>query len=172
MSCPIQTSFTLDCKDSKGGIKTVYFAAFPSNGLSYSPTIASGVITSWSSASSKFFKYEVRTGIANIADKATVNKANGTSFWASSLTLKLEKMSAATVQELKNLMGNRLLALVLDRNGKYWLLGYENGADVTEINSESGTALGDFNGYTINCTAEESNPAYEVSSSIVAALLA
>lgn len=172
MACPIQLSFTLDCKDSKGGIKEVYFAVFPSNGLSYSPTIASGNITAWASASSKFFKYEVRTAVATGGDKATISNTAGTAFWASSLGLQLEKMSAATVQELKNLMGNRLLAIVLDRNGKYWLMGYENGMDVTEIGGEFGTALGDFNGYKIALTSAESNPIYEVSAGIIAALKA
>lgn len=172
MACPINLSFTLDCKDNKGGIKTIYLAVFPSNGLSYSPTIASGVITAWSSASSKFFTYQVRTGIATGNDKATVTKANGTKMYAPALTTQIEKMSAASVVELNNMIANRLLVIVLDRNGKYWLMGYNNGMDVTEMDGQFGTAMGDFNGYKLSLAGEEESPMLEVTSGIVAALLA
>lgn len=172
MGCPITRHFNLDCKDSKGGVKLISFASFPANGTSYVPTIVSGVITTWAGAAQKFLKYETRTGIATGNSKATVSKANGTSFNADALALQLEKLSADKWAELKNLMKDRLLALVQDRNGKYFLHGYYNGLDVSEIDGQYGAGMGDFNGYKIAITGEEEDAPLEVSSSIVAALYA
>lgn len=172
MACPINLSMALDCKDAVGGVKTLYLATFPSNGLSYSPTIASGVITAWSSASSKFFTYEVRQGIATGGSKATVSQANGTKVYNPTFTTQLEKITAAKSVELDNVIANRLLVIVRLQDDTYWLMGYKNGMDITEMDTNPGTAMGDFNGYKLTGTGMEPYNWYQVSSGIVAALLA
>ena len=173
IDCALNTSFPLDCKNSKGGIKKIGFAVFSDvlsmDGAS-APTNASGIITAWSGAAGKFYMYAVRSSIATGSNKRTTNKANGTTFSAPALTTQLEKLNAATSQELKKLEGNRVFAIVYDRNGKIWLMGAHNGMDVTEINEEFGTAMGDFNGYKITLAGEEEQPMYELRSGIVAAL--
>lgn len=171
MACGLSYSFALDCKNSKGGIKKIWFAAFPADGLSYSPTVTSSIITSWTGAASKFYKYEVRSSVATGGDKLTGNKQNGTTFYATSLTLQLEKVYAAAQVELYNLAQQRILAIVLDRNGKYFLMGYNNGLDITEISAEFGTAMGDFNGYKLTLAGEEETFMYEINSSIISSLI-
>lgn len=171
MSCPINISMPLDCKDQVGGVKTIYLTPFPSNGLSYSPTIASGVITAWSSASSKFFTYEVRQGIATSTDKATISN-QGTKVYNPTLTTQIEGISAAKSVELNNVVSNRLLVIERDQDDTYWLSGYKNGMDVTEMTAERGTSMGDFVGYKLSFTGMEPSPRLQVSSGIVAALLA
>lgn len=171
--CALNTSFPLDCKNSKGGIKKIGFAVFSdalSIGGASEPTVVSGVVTAWSGANGKFYMYAVRSSIATGSNKRTTSKANGTTFSAMASTTQLEKLNAASSQELKKLEGNRVFELLHDRNGKVWLMGAHNGMDVTEINEEFGTAMGDFNGYKITLAGEEEQPMYEVSSGIVAAL--
>lgn len=173
--CALSTTFALDCKNSKGGIKKIAFAVFTdalSIGGASGPTNASGIITAWDAAAAKFYVYAVRQGIATSTGKRTTSKANGTSFTAESLTTQLEKLTAATSQELKKLEGNRVFALITDRNSKIWLKGGHNGLDVTEISEEFGLAMGDFNGYKITLAGEEEQPMYEVTSGIVSALYA
>ena len=172
MSCPIQNSMALDCKDQVGGVKTLYLAAFPSNGLSYTPTIASGVITAWSSASSKFFTYEVRQGIATGNGKATVSKENGTTVYAPAFTTQIEGITAAKSVELDNVIKNSLLVIARLQDDTYWLMGYKNGMDITEMDVVPGTAMGDFKGYKLSGIGSEPYNWYQVSSGIVAALLA
>lgn len=66
---------------------------------------------------------------------------------------------------------NRLIAITLDMNGKYWLLGKENALDATAGEDGSGTATGDRNGFSRTFTGMERFMAPEVQSGIIAALL-
>lgn len=172
MSCPINLSMPLDCKDSVGGVKMLYLTAFPSNGLSYSPTIASGVITAWASASSKFFTYEVRQGVATGGSKAAVSATTGSKVYTPTFTTQLEKITAAKNVELDNVIANRLLVMVRLQDDTYWLMGYKNGMDITEMDTNPGTAMNDLNGYKLTGTGMEPYNWYQVSSGIVAGLLA
>jgi hypothetical protein len=66
---------------------------------------------------------------------------------------------------------NRLIAVVKDANGSYWLLGKTRFLHATAGNSGTGTASGDRNGYTFTYTALEPSLAPSVDSSIIAGLL-
>lgn len=171
--CALNTSFPLDCKNSRGGIKKIAFAVFADNlavGGAQGPTNSSGIISNWSNANGKFYVYAVRSSVATGNNKRTTNKGNGSTFSASAISTQLEKQSADKSQELLKLEGNRVFALVTDRNGKVWLYGGWNGLDVTEIDEQFGTAMGDFNGYKITLAGEEEYPPLEVTSGIVPAL--
>lgn len=167
-TCPISYSFALDCKTNKSGIKNVYFAVFADG--AYSPTVASGIITAWTGAASKFYKYACRQGVATGGSKATSAKGSGAISFAPTLTLKLEKVYAAAQVELPILMQNRLLCIVELRSGKYFLMGYNSGVDV-EYETTFGTAIGDFSGYTLTVTGEEETEMYEITAGIVSALV-
>lgn len=171
--CALNTSFPLDCKKYKGGIKKIAFAQYTEALAIYgasAPTNASGIITAWSGANGKFYIYGVRASVATGSNKTTSNKANGTSFSTQALTTQLEGLSADKLQEVKKLLGTRVFALVTDRQNKTWLMGGWNGLDLTESNGEFGTAMGDFNGLKLTLAGEEEEDMLEVTSGIVAAL--
>lgn len=172
MSCPIQLSMAVDCADGLGGVKKLFLAVFPDNNLSYSPTIASGVITAWTSASGKFFTYSVRQGVAAGSGDSATSATAGTTFYTPTFKTQVEKLTAAKNVELDNVIKNRLLAIVQLQDDTYWLQGYKNGMNVTSMNVNPGVAMGDFNGYTLNGTGMEPYNWYQVSSGIIAGLLA
>ena len=60
--------------------------------------------------------------------------------------------------ELKLIVQNRLAVFVLDNNNSQWVVGEVNGAEITGGTSETGTALGDLNGYTLTITTQEREP--------------
>jgi len=64
-----------------------------------------------------------------------------------------------------------LVVIEEDRNGKYFLYGWDYGLDFTEGGSESGTASTDLNGYNVTLSGEQKELEYEVSASIIAGLL-
>jgi hypothetical protein len=66
---------------------------------------------------------------------------------------------------------NRLMVIVLDRNGIYWLLGESNGLDLVTGNFSSGTAMADRNGYELSFVGKEPNQAQSVTSGLMATLL-
>ncbi len=168
MACALTTGYTLSCRDSAGGIKSVYFIEFDNvSGI----TESAGTATAISKANNgRFYKYNLQRGTSNFEEAYNDSAENGTSFHVQTLNIVLNKMQAATSQEIKLLAQNRLIAVVEDRNGKYWLLGQENGLERSGGSAASGTAMGDRNGYTLAFTSDNKNPALEVSSGIISVL--
>jgi hypothetical protein len=170
MACVLTSGYQLDCADSIGGIKTIYVTEL---GNKASITAASGVITAFTLTSGKkFFVYELQKETSNLVENITRNEVNGTTFYEQVLQFTVRKMQASLRNEIKLLAQNRLMIIVLDRNGKYWLLGENNGCEMTNSTGATGTAMGDFNGYTLNFRGAEENPAQEVAANLIAGLTA
>lgn len=169
MACALTQGYTLDCKDSLGGLKSVLF--IESENVSVA-TETSGVITDISLAVGKYFyKYELVKETSSFTETITANVQNGSVFYAQELSIILNKLQANTRNEILLLAKNTLVAIVEDRNGKYWYLGQDNGLDVTGGTAASGTASGDRSGYEITFGGQEKELAPEVSSSIIAGLI-
>lgn len=168
MPCALSQGFTLDCRDSMGGMELAYLIEFDN----VSGNIQSGgVVTTITKVTGKrFWKYNQKRETASWEEAYNDNSQNGTSFHTQTLNLVLNKMSGAQSQEVKLLAQNRLMAVVKDRNGKYFLLGEEVGLEREGGKAGSGTAPGDRNGYEITLTSSNRNPAPEVSASIIAGL--
>lgn len=168
MACALTSGYTLDCKDSLGGVKAVWFIEHANVS---SVTEASGVVTAITKGAGKvFYKYELVRNTSSLTENITASVENGTVFYAQELSVILNKMQASTRNEILLLAKNVLMAVVQDSNGKYWLLGKTNGIDITGGSSATGTAQGDRNGYTLTFTGGEPALAPEVSSGIIAGL--
>ena len=170
MACALTQGYSLDCRDSLGGITEVYFIE---KGNVASTTEASGVITAITKGSGKVFrKYELVPGTSSLTENINANVQNGTVFYAQELSIILNKLQANTRNEILLLAQNTLVAVVGDNNGKYWYLGKVSGINMTGGNGATGTAQGDRSGYTLTFSASEKAMAPEVSSSIIAGLTA
>ena len=76
MSCALTTGFTLDCRNSNGGIEAVYFTEIANK---ETLTSASGLINSFTLSTGKqFFKYELRKKTSVFEQNIQVNNENGT----------------------------------------------------------------------------------------------
>ena len=170
MACALTSNYTLDCRDSVGGLVEIYFIE---EGNVESITEASGVVTAITKASGKVFrKYEQDQDTAFFVENLNSNVQNSSLFYQQELTIVCNKMQTATRNELLLLNKNRLIAVAKDANGAYWLLGKTRFLHATAGNSGSGTASGDRNGYTFTYTALEPSLAPSVDSTIIAGLTA
>ena len=170
MACALTSNYTLDCRDSVGGLVEIYFIE---EGNVESITEASGVVTAITKASGKVFrKYEQDQDTAFFVENLNSNVQNGSQFYQQELTIVCNKMQTATRNELLLLNKNRLIAVAKDANGAYGLLGKTRFLRATAGNSGSGTASGDRNGYTFTYTALEPSLAPSVDSTIIAGLTA
>lgn len=170
MACALTQGYTLDCKDSLGGIKAVWFI---SSANVSSVTEASGVVSAITKASGKvFYKYELVKNTGSLTETITASVENGTVYYAQELSIILNKLQANTRNEILLLAKNNLLAVVQDSNDKYWLLGRNQGLDITGGTSATGTAQGDRSGYTLTFTGGEKELAPEVASNIISGLTA
>jgi hypothetical protein len=134
-------------------------------------TEASGVVTAITKAAGKkFYKYQLVKQTSMFEDTLTANEENGTVYSAQKLSIILNKMQANTRNEITLLAQNLLVCVAGDRNGKYWFLGALNGLSITTIKGETGTKMGDRNGYTLEFDGAEPVFAQEVSVGIISGL--
>lgn len=168
MACALTQGYTLDCKDSLGGIVEVYFMA-SQDVASY--TVSGGVMTALTKDTGKrFYKYELVKATSNFVENINASVENGTIFYQQELTVVLNKLQVNTRNEILLLAKNLLVAVAKDNNGKYWYMGLTRGLDITAGSSQSGTAEGDRSGYTLTFTAKEPELAPEVNSTVAGQL--
>jgi hypothetical protein len=168
MPCALTQGYTLDCKDSLGGIKAMWVI---NHANVTAVTEASGIVSTITKAAGKvFYKYELVKNTGSLTETITTSVENGTVFYAQELSIVLNKLQANTRNEILLLAQSTLMVVVQDANDKYWLLGRFTGLDVTGGTSATGTAQGDRNGYTLTFTGGEKQLAPEVNSGIIAGL--
>ena len=159
MACELSAGFTLDCKDGIGGIKQIVLVDKAIvTGFTFD---ASEVVTAIAGATSgDLFTYELPTQTGSFEETINFNRDNGTIFYTQTVNVMLHKLSAAKRLELQSVAQARVIVFVLDTNGNWWAVGYENGADLSTSTAGTGTALGDMNGFTLAFTHEAAKRAY------------
>jgi len=164
MACALTQGYTLDCKDSIGGLTSVYFA--PWEDLA-TVTQASGVVTAITmDATKRFYLYELVKESSNFAEAVNTNVQNGTIFYTQTLEIILNKLQVNTRNEILLLGKNRLAVIAVDNQGDKWFLGLAYGLDLTGGGSATGTAFGDRSGYTLTLTGNEKELAPKVTATI------
>lgn len=156
MSCDISAGRTLPCKDGIGGIKNVYFANYGAISVTEE---ADDSILATAFNLDPFYKYDINNGASSLTQNIQSNKENGTTAFEQVLELTLPRLSKEDNQQVKLLAFGRPHIVVEDYNGNFWLVGKENGCDVTGGSIVTGAAMGDLAGYTLTFTAMERKPA-------------
>ena len=163
MACNISLGYNEPCKDSVAGLTAVYFMNFNTGSFTLDAT---DVVTSFPSGST-VFKYELK-GTNGYTETVNTSRDNGTTFFSQELSLQLKKLTAEATKELKLLDYSRPKIVVADRNGNAFLVGKNEGADMTAGTITTGTAYGDLSGYTMVFTGQEQLPANFISGSTLA----
>lgn len=169
MACALTQSILLDCRDSVGGIREVKVKVLPNSLTDY--TVTSGVVTIASGSRTGWYSYQMEKEVASFTETTTVNVQNGTVFHSQELKLIINKLRASVRNELVLLAQNRIQVAVKDRNNNYWLLGYENGMDLTQSVNGTGTAYGDRSGYDMSFKGMEANPHINMSEATYTSLV-
>lgn len=171
MSCAITTGRSLPCKDSIGGLKSVYFVQYEDidvADITYDSVNTDAIDTIVSTGSVTAYKYDLK-GVSTFEQTITASRENGTTFFEQVLNLTFTKLDKATHKELKLLAWGRPRVLVEDYNGNVFLMGLEHGAEVTGGTIVTGAAMGDLSGYTLTLTAQEKAPANFLDGTIASA---
>lgn len=166
MACNLTQGFTLDCKDAVGGIKSIHLIDWASTGF----TVSGGEVTATTVVSGDVYTYELPKGVGSMTTTTNVSQENGTVFNQSDIVARLRKLSTTKRNELKLLSQNRVFCIVKDNNDNYWLAGNEYGCDITAMTSESGTAMGDVQGYNFTLSAIEAESPYLVQAAVATTL--
>jgi hypothetical protein len=157
MSCSITTGYALGCRDSVGGIKTIYVQSFIPTGSCNANL--SGAVTGFTGyASGGFFEYDLTKATSSLTETLNASIENGSLYYTPEVTFTINKLQVAVRNELRLLARNRLLVIVQDNNNRYWVLGAANGLEATAGTAGTGTAFGDRNGYEMTLTGMEPDP--------------
>ena len=148
MACDITQGRVKACKDGVGGNSKLYLF----NGLEDSFTVVAGVATAINPLLLAAFEYELE-GDGNIfAENKVSDRNTGTSINTQTLTIVLKKTDAATSAEFNLLTAGYPMAVIKTRNGEYKVVGIDDAIDFT-VDSTTGGAKADLNGYTLTGTA-------------------
>jgi hypothetical protein len=156
MSCALTTGYTLGCRDSVGGIKTIYVQGWNATGTVN--TNGSGTVTGFTGFSSGFYEYDLTKATSSLTETLNASIENGSIYYTPEVTFTINKLQVAVRNELRLLARNRLLVIVQDNNNRYWLLGSANGLEATAGTAGTGTAFGDRSGYEMTLTGMEPDP--------------
>jgi len=168
MSCALTQGYVLDCREGIGGLKEVYIIEFLNVA---SITEASGIVTAITKVSGKrFWKYSLVRETSMAKESIVGNEQNGTIFYDQEVNIILNKRQASVRNEVMILARNFLMLVGVENSGKAFLYGRDQGLQLLTGSSESGTAWGDRNGYTLPFAGKERELAPEVTAGILASL--
>ena len=157
MACDLSLGRKEPCKDVVGGIKNVYFADFGDFSTIQYDSTDTDVVDSLGS-SITVLKYEIK-GNSSFEQNITSSRENGTTFFEQTLNLTLHKLTKEDNKELKLMAYGRPHIIVEDYNKNLFVMGLENGADVSGGTIVTGAAMGDLSGYTLTFSGMEKVPA-------------
>ena len=169
MSCLITSGYPLQCRDNVGGVQNIYIGAF--NGSAMTFTTATGSVTAVGGATVSFYTFNQPLESANFTQAGAFSTENGTSMYTQTVEMVMQKLSGAASAQINTLGQGVWRIMVLDQNGKYWMIGLQNGARVSAATPGVGKAMGDLNGSIITFEAKESVSAYEVTSAVALSLI-
>ena len=166
MGCTaLTTGRTIDCRNSAGGIKRIYIAAFDTTTVTVSD--AQQVTQVATSGSTKLYRYDLIRGTGSLTSTVNGNTENGTIFYTPTVNVKLQKLTLADQNELKLLGAQRMIIFVelnelsaVDGVTKILCLGFQNGMYLNTGTAASGAGLGDFVGYDWTFEGMEPEPMF------------
>ena len=163
MACNLSAGRNEPCKDSVGGIATVYFCNYTSSFGASNQANADALIESLPSGLT-VYAYDLK-GNSSYTETVNSSRDNGTTFFSQELVLNLKKLTNEMTTQLKLMAYGRPQIVVNTMAGDSLLVGRTQGADVTAGTIQTGAALGDLYGYSVTFTGQEQLPAAFLSGS-------
>ena len=174
MACNLFAGYSIDCRESVGGVQTVYIiensALYDASGNSR-VSDSSGTVTAMTKATGKkFYKFEVPRGTASSENGITSSIENGTFFYTHKVTFPINDRSATTRNIVNVLAKNRLTVITVEGDGTARCFGRLFGLTMENSTGASGVALADRNGYNLTFSSQEREDFLVVPANIVATL--
>jgi len=169
MACDITAGRIEQCKDSVSGLKAMYLINFEDLN-SDSPTYVSygtgdnvDEIIDWipvdDTTQLTMYKFELKSTANSFTTAINSSRDNGTTFFEQTLVAALKRQDVVTHKNIKLLAYGRPRIIVRTMTDQFFLMGLDQGADVSAGEISSGSDLGSFNGYSLTFTAQEELPA-------------
>ena len=155
------------CKDKLGGNSSLYIFNFVEDPF----TIVAGEATAINASLTTVFEFGLEGDGNTLTQDKTSDRNTGTSVNTTTLAAVLKALDAPTNVTLNLLSAGYPQAVVKDRNDNYHAIGLDDGIDFA-INSQTGGAKTDLNGYTITGVSTTKDLAPILDAATVTAFLA
>ena len=167
MSCDITSGHIESCKDSVSGLKSIFIINYDkvnSDAVTYSVTAGEeDVIDTWvpidTVTALNLYKFELKSTTNSFTTAIESSRDNGTTFFSQTLVAAIKRQDAVTTKQVKILSYGRPRIIIRTMTDQFFLMGLDQGADVSAGEISTGAALGDFNGYSLTFLAQEEMPA-------------
>jgi hypothetical protein len=174
MSCENLETIVKSCLNNSGGIFKVYINqqdnidGFTLDSAPNSWTIDSITLIG---GGDLYTEFEIRRNTGSYTEDAAIDLVNGSSYVTATISLMFHRRDQAKSQAIKVLGAGQqyLNAIIQDANGLYWYFPY---LQLSAVGEGSGTARADGSKYSVTLISENDFLAYEVDSTIIAALIA
>lgn len=171
MACILSSGFTLDCRDSIGGVSEVWIGELDALNTS-TFAVSAGVVTTMAmTGGKKFYNYKLRKNVAEAKADNAGDVANGAGYIMHSVEIQLDKFDVAKRNELRVLAKKPVIIIVKDMNGLNSVYGVYNGLDLTTGTAGTGKDANSLNGFVLTFTGMENDYPYGISSAIIATLV-
>jgi len=152
----ISNGHTRQCKDSKSGIKKLYLLTYEKHPRRL---IVVDGLKLVSFPFSELFVYETAN---RLAFTETQKENEGGKYYEQKISLDFR---GVLVQDnFETFASNYLRCIIEDNNGKLRLLGAYNGLECNKVNYSTGSGRSDLNGFKLELSGIESNPAFFIDS--------
>lgn len=170
INCNTFTNISIECKTSIGGCKKLFVGAFDGFSYTLSGTTgdSAGLVTVLTTGLTTLYELNPVRYSATVTETQAIDTTN--SLWAQSIISTFIKNEASKRNLMLSLGKSIVVAVVLDKNDRYWLYGANNGLDVATTHT-SGAAAADKNIWTVTMEGNESQPAFEVSATAMTPFL-
>jgi len=173
MSCDIIGGRTESCKDAVSGLHSVYLINFGDLDIPSVSTYGTGdntdQITAITGGTTSLYKFELK-GANSFEQAIESSRENGTTFFTQTLTIQLKRQDVKSTKNVKLISYGRPRIIIHARGDQWFMMGLDQGCDVSAGSISSGTQLGDYNGYSLTFTAQEELPANFINCSTQAEL--
>jgi hypothetical protein len=161
-SCFITTGYTLDCRvASTGGLRQMWVLGGSGNSITGYTTTNEEV--SAIGGTGTWFSFQLPKQSASLTENLGVNTTSQSVTFQPELVVNLPKLDNQLRNTFVDLVSqNEVFVLVEDNNNRYWLVGLDNGLQVTSGSLQSGMAYTDLNGSTITLSGGEPTSIREV----------
>lgn len=151
MACSPTKGRIIPCSDGVGGIIGIYFVDYGTMTPNYDVTKTNviddlGAITA--------YKYDIKSA-SNLIQTMNSSADNGTTFVQQVITAILQRLTWSDNSEILLMAYGRPHIVVHLSTGEAVVVGLEFGASVETSIADSGTEMGDLQGYTLTINGEE-----------------
>ena len=171
MACtPITLSgLALSCGTNLGGISKIYLTDVQ-NVTSVTVSGDTSISAIAMAPGTIFAEFSLRKNLSSF-DETYNNDDTGPKFVDAVITAVFTKQDLATRKEIEKLVSGQLLAIVLDANGNYRLVGYSEGNIDSYVfgsaNGTTGTNISDSNQYTVTLTSQQTTFSYYLAEDVI-----